>query len=72
MIGTDTEAKLTWVFDSINNTWDGHLGGQVHFVVEPTSKGATIYQLKKRVGNFLDMPSVEAAKEYCEKIKPTI
>lgn len=57
---------IVWRWDE--DVWEGKINGTHYFAVEPTKKGATVYQMKKRVGNFIDLPSVEKAKEYCEVV----
>ena len=63
---TNFIGSVVWSWDE--DVWDGKIDGTHYFTVEPTKQGATVYQMKKRVGNFIDMPSVEKAKEYCEVV----
>ncbi len=60
------EGEVVWRWDE--DLWEGSIGGTHYFSIEPTKVGATIYQIKKPVGNFIDAQSVEKAKEYCELV----
>jgi hypothetical protein len=60
--------EITWKEDKENNTLEGWIESVMYFDAEKTETGATLYQLRKPLGeNSLDFPSIEAAKEYCEK-----
>lgn len=65
---------ITWKKDEIHNTEEGWINGTMYFDIERigSTEKVRLYQMKKPLGNCIELTNMEEAKKYCEGIKPVV
>jgi len=59
--------KVEWKLD--DGMWEGSCGGEHLFSIEDKGGTATVYQMKKPIGNYRDVRGgLDAAREYCQSV----